>query len=105
MRTCHLPKISTATRSLAIVIFGVSAAACSKWDVTEFAQDTRIRAENIGAEEANKKIAYPTASYDGGSISTLASEVASKPENERPSDKTEEVAAPSAPSIIFYNPK
>ena len=90
----------------AAVLALLSLCACSKAEFKEFAENTRIRAENFGATVAAKEAAYPIESEGGEGVVVPAKAV------ERTADDGEQQLADpkptegiSPPTIIFYESK
>lgn len=101
-----MSRISIITRA-AIIIFGLAVAACSKTDFKEFAQNTRVRAENFGAEAAAKDVAYPVPNDGEEGVVVPPKPVVAKAANGEQLDGAAppDGVTPGAPTIMFYNPK
>ncbi len=101
-----MSRISIITRA-AIIIVSLAVAACSKVDFKEFAQNTRVRAENFGAEAAAKDVAYPVPNDGEDGIVVPPKPVVAKADNGDQLDgaATQDGVTPSTPTIMFYTPK
>lgn len=102
-----MSRTSIITRA-AIIIFSLAVAACSKADFKEFAQSTRVRAENFGAEAAAKDVAYPVSNdAEEGVVAPPPKPVVAKADSGEQLDgaATQDGVTPNAPTIMFYNPK
>lgn len=85
-----------------ILVFALGISACSRADLREFAEDTRVRAENVGAAARPDQIAYPVSNEGEGVMTPVTppnSKVSSSKEGAAPADE----ANTGSPTILFYN--